>query len=75
VRYLGRKKGIMPASQELPQDLRDQLEDMEAAVQDFKSTLAFAAPETYDFHYINLQNRLADIIMGTYFYKDGKQVD
>jgi hypothetical protein len=48
---------------------------MEAAVQDFKSTLAFAAPETYDFHYINLQNRLADIIMGTYFYKDGKQVD
>lgn len=53
----------MPVHPDTPEPLKTALQEMEAAVQSAKSSLAFAAPEMQDFHWGVLQQRLAEVIV------------
>jgi hypothetical protein len=57
----------MPVLPGTPERLAGALEDMEAAVQEFKSSLPFAAPEMIDRMYIRLQNDLAETLASLYY--------
>lgn len=56
----------MPAHPETPEPLKGALERMEALVQSFKSSIAFAAPEAQSLHYGTLQTNLADVLIDLY---------
>lgn len=49
-----------------PEPLKNALEQMEAQVRSFKSSIAFAAPELHDLHYAVLQEGLADAMAELY---------
>jgi hypothetical protein len=54
----------------LDQKLTEALNDMEHTVQSFKESMAFSAPELYDYYYAILQHKLADIIIELYEKED-----
>lgn len=49
----------MPVADHVPEPLKTALENMEEHVQSMKTSMAFAAPEMMDEHWINLQHGLA----------------
>jgi hypothetical protein len=53
----------MPVDPRVPEPLKTALEDMEMHVQKCKESLAFAAPEAHDLHWIVLQGSLAQTIV------------
>lgn len=62
----------MPVIGDVPEPLRQALEEMETKVQGFKQSIAFAAPEAMYLHYIELQKGLAQT-MATLYEEVSKQ--
>lgn len=56
----------MPVNPNVPEPLKSSLEQMEAIVQSTKRSLAFAAPEVVDTHWVSLQQGLASEMEALY---------
>lgn len=56
----------MPVGEDVPEPLKAALEDMEAKVQSFKSSISFAAPEMFDTFFAELQMGLASTMADLY---------